>query len=105
MPGDIVAYRLRDRPGRLGLWALPARRKSRYPRRMRHFFALLVLPLLAAVPASAAWQSLSASDFEVPPPPAPGSPGDRQDFATLFSLQAARTPQQCSVAASMPVPD
>jgi acid phosphatase (class A) len=64
----------------------------------------LVLACLLAAPASAAWQSISASDFDVPPPPAPGSAGDKQDFATLFSLQASRTPQQCSVAASMPVP-
>lgn len=72
---------------------------------MRHLSALLALSLLASAPASAAWQSLSASDFDVPPPPAPGSAGDQQDFATLFSWQASRTPEQCSVAASMPIPD
>ena len=72
---------------------------------MRHLSPLLAFSLLASVPASAAWQSLSASDFEVPPPPAPGSAGDQQDFQTLFQWQATRTPAQCSVAASMPVPD
>jgi hypothetical protein len=72
---------------------------------MRFLYGLLALSLLAAAPADAAWQSLSASDFEVPPPPAPGSAGDEQDFATLFSWQATRTPEQCSVAASMPIPD
>ncbi|HXT00990.1 MAG TPA: phosphatase PAP2 family protein [Elusimicrobiota bacterium] len=72
---------------------------------MRHLTALFALTLLASVPASAAWQSMSATDFEVPPPPAPGSPGDQQDFATLFQWQATRTPQQCSLAAGMTVPD
>jgi acid phosphatase (class A) len=72
---------------------------------MRHFRLLLLAALFAPAPASAAWQSIAASDFEVPPPPAPGSAGDQQDFATLFSLQASRTPEQCSVAASMPIPD
>lgn len=72
---------------------------------MRHLTALFALTLLASAPASAAWQSISASDFEVPPPPAPGSPGDQQDFKTLFQWQATRTPEQCSVAASMPIPD
>ena len=72
---------------------------------MRELSLLLGLSLLASAPASAAWQSISASDFDVPPPPAPGSPGDQQDFATLFSLQDSRTPEQCSLAASMPVPD
>ena len=65
----------------------------------------MALSLLLSAPASAAWQSISASDFEVPPPPAPGSAGDQQDFATLFSLQNSRTPEQCSIAASMPIPD
>jgi acid phosphatase (class A) len=72
---------------------------------MRALPLLLVLSIFASAPASAAWQSISASDFEVPPPPAPGSPGDQQDFATLFILQDSRTPQQCAVAASMPIPD
>ena len=74
---------------------------------MRELPLILTLSFLASVSASAsaAWQSISASDFEVPPPPAPGSPGDQQDFATLFSLQDSRTPQQCAVAAGMPVPD
>jgi len=72
---------------------------------MRQFTALLALCLLACAPVSAAWQSMSASDFEVAPPPAPGSPGDQQDFKTLFQWQATRTPEQCSVAASMPIPD
>lgn len=72
---------------------------------MRPTLGLLFLSLLASAPASAAWRSISASDFEVPLPPAPGSAGDQQDFATLFSLQASRTPQQCAVAASMPIPD
>jgi acid phosphatase (class A) len=72
---------------------------------MMNYRPLACLLLLLAVPCRAAWQSISASDFEVPPPPAPGSPGDVQDFATLLSLQDSRTPQQCSLAASMPIPD
>ena len=67
---------------------------------MRNIPRLIGLALLLAAPASAAWQSISASDFDVPPPPAPGSPGDQQDFATLLKWQQTRTPQQCALAAS-----
>jgi acid phosphatase (class A) len=72
---------------------------------MHKLSRLIGLTLLLSAPASAAWQSISASDFNVPPPPAPGSAGDKQDFATLLSLQNSRTPEQCSLAASMPIPD
>ena len=72
---------------------------------MHNLSRLIALSHLLSAPASAAWQSISASDFNVPPPPAPGSAGDKQDFATLLNLQSSRTPDQCSLAASMPIPD
>lgn len=65
---------------------------------------LIGLACLLAAPASAAWRSLSASDFDVPPPPAAGSPGYDQDISTLLSLQDSRTQQQCDLAAGMTVP-
>jgi membrane-associated phospholipid phosphatase len=72
---------------------------------MNKLIRLIGLVLLFSAPAHAAWQSLSASDFDVPAPPAPGSAGDKQDFATLLSLQSSRTPQQCALAAGMTIPD
>jgi membrane-associated phospholipid phosphatase len=69
---------------------------------LRRFFWL---SLLLAAPAQAAWQSVSASDFSVPPPPAKGSADYVSDFATLLSLQSSRTPQQCALATKMKIPD
>lgn len=67
---------------------------------------LLVLALLlAAAPSRAAWRDISASQFQMAPPPAAGSAAYQQDLATLLDWQNKRTPQQCSQAASMPVPD
>jgi len=63
------------------------------------------LGLLLAAPASAAWQSMSASDFSVAPPPAKGSAGDKQDMQTILNDQNTRTPEQCSLAAGMKIPD
>ena len=68
-----------------------------------------MLPLwlccLLAAPAHASWQSLSASDFSVAPPPAKGSADYVSDFSTLLSLQNSRTPQQCALATRMKIPD
>ena len=72
---------------------------------MKNLRPLLCLAVFLAVPCRAAWQTISASDFSVPPPPAPGSPDDVQDFQTLLSLQASRTPQQCALATAMKRPD
>lgn len=66
---------------------------------------LLFCLLAAAAPARAAWTDIAASDFEVAPPPAPGSTQDKQDMATLMSDQQTRTPQQCALATQMKVPD
>lgn len=71
---------------------------------MRAALPLLVLACLAA-PAGAAWRDMSAADFTVPPPPAPGSAGDQEDFATLLKLQAARSPEQCALATKQKIPD
>jgi acid phosphatase (class A) len=72
---------------------------------MRRFHRLVWLGLLLSAPASAAWRSISASDFDMAPPPAKGSPAYAQDFATLLSLQASRTPAQCALAETMVIPD
>jgi acid phosphatase (class A) len=72
---------------------------------MKNLLPLCVFAVFLAVPSRAAWTSISASDFEVPPPPAPGSPGDKQDMATILQDQETRTPEQCSLAAGMTIPD
>ena len=61
--------------------------------------------LLLRAPAGAAWQSLTSSDFSVPPFPAKGSADYVQDFSTLLSIQASRTSDQCALAGTMVVPD
>jgi hypothetical protein len=72
---------------------------------MKNLRRLFWLSALLAAPAQAAWQNMAASSFEVPPPPAAGSPEFASDFSTLLSLQASRTPAQCSLAAAMKIPD
>jgi acid phosphatase (class A) len=72
---------------------------------MKKLLPLACFAVFLAAPCRAAWQSISASEFDVPPPPSPGSPGDVQDFKTLLSLQDSRTAEQCSLAAGMRVPD
>lgn len=68
-------------------------------------FLLALALCLAALPAHASWQDLTAADFSVPPPPARGSSQDAADMAEILSLQSSRTPEQCSLAASMKIPD
>jgi membrane-associated phospholipid phosphatase len=65
----------------------------------------LLAALALAAPASAAWRDISASQFDVPPPPARGDAADRQDFVTLLDWQQKRTPQQCQQATAMTFPD
>jgi len=73
---------------------------------MKNASLLFTLALaLAAVPARASWQDLSASDFDVPPPPAHGSADDVADISTILNDQNTRTPQQCALAAGMKIPD
>jgi len=65
---------------------------------------LIAFAAASAAPASAAWTSITASDFEMAPPPAKGSPAYQQDFATLLSLQDSRTQEQCDMATAMNIP-
>lgn len=72
---------------------------------MRHPLLGAALAALLAAPASAAWQDYAAADFALAPPPAPGSPADRQDMQTLLADQQTRTPEQCAMAAAESAPD
>jgi membrane-associated phospholipid phosphatase len=72
---------------------------------MNRLPSLIWLSCLLAAPAHAAWRSISASDFEVTPPPAVGSADYVADFSTLLSLQSSRTPAQCALATGMKIPD
>ncbi|MDE2141414.1 MAG: phosphatase PAP2 family protein [Elusimicrobia bacterium] len=72
---------------------------------MRNLRLVLSLSVVLAAPAAAAWRDISASDFDVPPPPAQGSAAYVSDFSTLLRLQASRTPQQCALATKMKIPD
>ena len=72
---------------------------------MRNPLLGAALAALLSAPASAAWQDYAPTDFSLASPPAPGSAADRQDMDTLLQDEGTRTPQQCALAASMPVPD
>ena len=72
---------------------------------MKNFLSSLWLAALLVAPAHAAWTDLTASDFNVPPPPAKGSADYVADFSTLINDQNSRTPQQCALATSMKIPD
>lgn len=72
---------------------------------MNRFLSALSLACLLSLPARAAWRDMTAADFSVPPPPAPGSADYVADFSTLLSLQNSRTPQQCALAKKMRIPD
>ena len=52
-----------------------------------------------------AWKTIAASDFTMPPPPAPGSPESVSDLTTLLRLQTARTEQDCTFARTQDIPD
>ncbi len=60
---------------------------------------------LFASPAFCAWRGLAAGDFAVAPPPAPGSPENAADFATLLKLQADRSQKDCDLAMTQKIPD
>lgn len=72
---------------------------------MRNVASALALGCLLAASAAAAWRDLSASDFDVPPPPSRGSADDAADLSTLLADQNSRTPEQCALARSMKIPD
>ncbi|MFI5346346.1 MAG: phosphatase PAP2 family protein [Elusimicrobiota bacterium] len=72
---------------------------------MKNLFCSLWLAGLLVAPAHAAWTDITASDFNVPPPPTKGSADYVSDFSTLLNDQSSRTPQQCALAASMKIPD
>lgn len=69
----------------------------------RALAAVLALAACAA-PAFADWQSIPATDYTMAPPPAPGSPADRQDMQTLLQYQQTRTDAQCAQAAAEAAP-
>ena len=64
-----------------------------------------LLVLVLAVPASAGWRDIPASDFTEAPPPAAGSPEAAADYAKLLELQASRTRAQCDAAQAQKIPD
>lgn len=72
---------------------------------MNRIAAAFSLAGLLALPAQAAWRDMTAADFRVPPPPAPGSADFVADFSTLLRLQSSRTPEQCALAKKMRIPD
>lgn len=66
---------------------------------------MILLALLLASPAAAAWQDIPSTDFVMAAPPAPGTPESDRDFAELLKLQAERKPEQCAIAAAQAIPD